>query len=646
MMRIFTAIVLLLASGFAHATVELPLIFSDGMVLQRDRPIPVWGTADARSRVRIEFDGHRAEAVADRHGRWRLVLPAHAAGGPYRMQIVGVDASRELRDILVGDVWLASGQSNMEWPLSRAANAATEIARATDPTIRHFRIPHAWSGQPRWQLEGGSWIASSPETAGDFSAVAHLFARDIRAVAGVPIGIIDSSWGGSRIEAWMDAEALDIDPAQVARDAERMRAEEEAALSETRRRLAFWKAMPADDTGWQAEHLDERDWVSVSVPMLWEQAGWTGLDGVAWYRTAFELSDAQAKHGIRLSMGRVDDSDRTWVNGVLVGGMREQWNTPRRYEVPAAVLHAGRNVLAVRVEDGGGGGGIHGAPEELCLTTVDLACLPLQRAWRFRVADAKFSSIDGKQWKPTLLYNRMIAPLRDFPLRGVLWYQGESNADTREDAWRYRQQFAAMIRQWRGQWRDPELPFLWAQLANFGSGRDTPMDSPWALLRESQSMALALPYTAQAVTIDIGNPRDIHPTNKQDVAHRLALAARRIAYGQTQTHAAPVFERVEFVGDQARVRFDHGHALAVRNGGNRVGGFVLAGADRRFHPAQATLVDGIVVVRSPQVAEPHAVRYGWRDNPDDADLVGTDLVGTDLVGRGQLPVAPFRSDVW
>lgn len=640
-MRIFIAIVLLLACGFAHAAVELPLIFSDGMVLQRDRPIPVWGTADARSRVRIEFDGHRAEAVADKSGRWRLILPAHAAGGPYRMRIVGAGVSRELRDILVGDVWLASGQSNMEWPLSRAADAATEIARANDPTIRHFKIPHAWSGRPQWQLEGGSWVASSPDTAGNFSAVAHLFAREIRAIAGVPVGIIDSSWGGSRIEAWMDAETLGIDPTQVARNAERMRADEAKASRETRRRLARWRTMPADDAGWQAEDYDDREWATIPVPMLWEQAGWAGLDGIAWYRIAFQLSDAQAKHGVRLSMGRVDDSDLTWVNGVAVGGMRGQWNTPRHYEIPAAVLHAGRNVLAVRVEDGGGGGGIHGAPDELCLTTFDAACLALPRAWRFRVADAKFSTRDGKQWKPTLLYNRMIAPLRDFPLRGVLWYQGESNADTREDALRYRQHFIAMIRQWRGQWRAPELPFLWTQLANYGTGRDTPAESPWALLRESQSAALTLPYTAQVVTIDIGDPRDIHPANKQTVAHRLALAARRIAYGQPQLHAAPAFDRVEFVGDQARVRFDHGHALAVRDGGNRIGGFVLAGADRRFHSAQATLVDGIVVVRSPQVAEPHAVRYGWRDNPDDADLVGVDIAD-----RGQLPVAPFRSDVW
>lgn len=635
-MKEFWAGCLLFACGFAHASTELPLFFSDGMVLQRDRPIPVWGMTDAGSRVRVEFDGDTSEAVADNDGRWRLMLPPHAAGGPYRMRIVGAGASRELHDILIGDVWLASGQSNMEWTLSRTANAANEIARATDPEIRHFKIPHTWSGQRQWQLEGGSWVASSPDTAGEFSAVAHLFAREIRAATGVPIGIIDSSWGGSRIEAWMDAQTLGIDPAQVARDAERMRTEEESALSETRRRLAFWKTMPADDAGWQAEHLDERDWVSISVPMLWEQAGWTGLDGVAWYRTTFELSEAQAKRGVRLSLGRIDDSDDTWVNGVAVGAMRNQWNTPRTYEVPARALHAGRNSLAVRVIDGGGGGGIHGAPEEVCLQNDDHACSPLPDEWKFRVAQTVFSTVDGKQHKPTLLYNRMIAPLRDIPLRGVIWYQGESNADTPEDALRYRQQFVAMIRQWRGQWKSPQLPFLWVQLANFASGRDTPAQSPWALLRESQSAALTVPFTAQAVTIDIGTPHDIHPTNKQDVAHRLALAARHLAYAESLVSSPPVFQRVEFRGNEAHVRFDRGAALMVRGGGDRVGGFALAGADRVFHPAQARIEGDRVVIRSAEVPKPDAVRYGWRDNPEDADLIG----------REGLPVSPFRSDAW
>ncbi len=636
-MKRFMAISLLLfACGLAHAAVELPLIFSDGMVLQRDRPIPVWGMADAGSRVRVEFDGKTVEAMADHSGRWRLTLPPHAAGGPHRMRIVGAGTARELSDILVGEVWLASGQSNMEWTLSQTANATTEIRNATDARIRHFKIPHAWSGQRQWQLHSGSWVASSPETAGDFSAVAHLFAREIHAATGVPIGIIDSSWGGSRIEAWTDAETLGIDPMQVARDAARMREEEEVALSGTRRRFARWNTLPAEDTGWQAEHLDERDWVPIPVPMLWEQAGWTGLDGVAWYRTSFELGDAEAKRGIRLSLGRIDDSDDTWVNGAAVGAMRNQWNTPRIYEVPARALHAGRNTLAVRVIDVGGGGGIHGAPEEVCVQSDGRGCVPLAREWQFRVADAVFSAVDGKQRAPTLLYNRMIAPLGDIPLRGVIWYQGESNADTPQDALRYRQQFVAMIRQWRGQWASPELPFLWVQLANFRSGFDTPTQSPWALLRESQSAALALPYTAQVTTIDIGTPGDIHPTNKQDVAHRLALAARHVAYGESLLYSPPVFKGVHFAGNEAHVRFDRGAVLSVRGGGDRAGGFALAGADRVFHPAQANIQGDMVVVSSPQVAEPHAVRYGWRDNPEDADLLGEE----------HLPVSPFRSDAW
>ncbi len=628
----------LLAACAAQA-VELPRIFADGMVLQRDRAIPVWGQANPGARVTVEFAGHSVAATADGQGAWRVELPAQKAGGPYVMRIDDGSAPRMLGDVLVGDVWLASGQSNMEWPLSQAADAQAEIARATDPMIRHFKVPKSWSGQPEKQLAGGEWLASSPQVAGDFSAVAHLFARELRKRdRNVPVGIVDSTWGGSRIEAWMDAQALGLDAQQVEARSRELREADERALAQTQRNLARW-TLPADDAGWQAADADESQWVPIKAPALWESVGWNGVDGVAWYRGTFTLSAAEAKAGVVLGVGRIDDSDVTWVNGVQVGETRMQYNLPRRYQVPVGALRAGVNHVAVRVSDFGGGGGIHGDASELFVQPRGGAARPLDGAWKFRVASATtVALIDDKNQHPTLLYNRMIHPLQPYPLRGVIWYQGESNAGTVQDATRYREQFQALIRQWRTQWNAPQLPFLWVQLANFGSGADRVdalgnVESPWAVLRESQSAALALPAAAQAVAIDIGDSGDIHPLNKQDVARRLALGARHV-FGETLVYSGPTYKAMKVEGNRAVLSFDlHGSALAVRGGGAVVQGFEIAGADGRFHPAQARIAGATVVVQGDAVSKPTAVRYAWRDDPKQANLVN----------REGLPASPFRA---
>jgi sialate O-acetylesterase len=631
-----------LTAAAVHA-VELPRVFSDGMVLQRGQPIVVWGRADAGAWIEVALDGDRARATSGADGAWRVELPARDAGGPYAMRIDDGSAPRELRDVLVGDVWLASGQSNMEWPIAQSADAQAEAARATDPLIRHFKIPRSWAGEPQWQLAGGEWVASSPEVAGEFSAVAHFFARELRRSTGVPIGIVDSTWGGSRIEAWMDAAALGVAPEAVAEVARQAREAEERALRETRRRLARWPAGHADDSGWHAAQLDTSDWVEITVPGLWESAGWVGLDGVAWYRTTFTLDAAEAQAGVVLGVGRIDDSDIAWVNGHRVGETLQQYNLPREYAVPPAALRAGVNNVAVRVTDTGGGGGIHGAAEELFVQPVNGRRRTLDGAWKFRFSEAVVAPVDDNRNQfGTLLYNAMVHPLQPYGLRGVIWYQGESNAYTAEDAMHYRSQFPALIQQWRAQWHSPELPFLWVQLAGFGTGADVVVDgvvqaSPWSVLRESQSATLSLPATAQVVTIDIGDAADIHPRNKQDVGKRLALAARRVAHGESLAHAGPVFAGSAFDGGAAVVAFDvGGGSLVVRGGGDAVQGFVLAGADRVFHAADAVLDGDHVVVRSPRVATPVAVRYAWSDNPEDANLVND----------AGLPASPLRSDDW
>jgi sialate O-acetylesterase len=633
--------VLLLVSPCAQAKVELPLLFSDGAVLQRDQPLPVWGWASPGAKIEVQFDGRNATATAGKDGAWRVELPSHKAGGPYTLRVRGEGEDLVVQDVLVGDVWLASGQSNMEWPVSQSKDAQQEIARANDPLIRHFKVPKSWSEKPETRLSGGVWKAASPQTVGEFSAVGYYFARDLRASTGVPIGIINSTWGGSRIEAWMDGQTLGIETATLAKRMREVRAAEDRDLGATQSKLARWGKLPADDSGWQHAELDDSAWVDIAVPTLWEPAGWLGLDGVAWYRTEFQLTAEQARQGVRVSFGRVDDSDQAWVNGIAVGGITREYNTPRQYDVPAKILRAGRNVLAVKVVDDGGGGGIHGDAEELHVQLADGTRLPLAREWKFRVAQAHLDASDGKNGIETLLYNRMIHPVQSYPLRGVIWYQGEANAGDLADAYRYREQFPELIKQWRRQWNAPQLPFLWVQLVNFDTGQDVVADgrteSPWAMVRESQSRALALPATAQAVGIDIGEAKDLHPPNKQTVGHRLALAARHVAYGETLVYSGPVYRSASFEDGRARLTFDLGSsALAVRGDGNEVHGFEIAGADRKFHPARATIDGDAVIVSSDAVAKPTAVRYGWRDNPEDADLIN----------REGLPASPFRTDAW
>lgn len=646
MKRMLSAMVVACACALAplHAdAVELPRVFGDGMVLQREQPIPVWGRSPAGARVTVTFDGNVATTRADRNGDWRVDLPASVAGGPRVLRIDDGTGSRVLEDVYVGDVWLASGQSNMEWSIANSADAEAEIAAATDPLIRHFKVSRSWAGEPQWQLVGGEWVASSPDTAGNFSAVAHYMARELRKSTGVPIGIIDSTWGGSRIEPWMDAETLGLDAEASAESLRAAREADERALAETRRRLSAWPAGVADDSGWEAPGFDASDWVSIPVPGIWESSGWIGMDGVAWYRATFTLDAAEADGGVLLGVGRIDDSDVTYVNGHRVGETTLQYNLPREYAVPPAALRAGENVIAVRVTDSGGGGGIHGAAAELFVQPAGGERRAIDGAWTFRVADAQVSAADdGKNQFATLLYNAMIHPLQPVGIRGVIWYQGESNAFSVEEAQRYRTLFPALINQWRAQWDAPQLPFLWVQLASFGTGVDVLADgvaqvSPWSVLRESQSAALSLPATAQVVTIDIGDAADIHPANKQDVGKRLALAARRVAHGESVSWHGPRFTAAGFINGEARIAFDIGSAaLAVRGGGDLIRGFVLAGDDHVFHVAEARIVDGRVVVRSDAVPSPVAVRYAWSDTPADADLVND----------AGLPASPFRSDDW
>lgn len=626
----------------AVASVRLPRLFADGMVVQRDTRIRVWGWAAPGAAVTVTLAGNNARGRADASGNWNVSLPAMSAGGPHGLSVESNGTRLQVRDLLVGDVWVVSGQSNMEWTVSASNNAARDIAAANDPRIRHFKVPNSWAEAPADDVVDGSWTAADPQHVGTFSAVAYFFARELRKAVDVPIGLVNASWSGSNIETWMSREAHGLSDRAWAAI---VRHERERTVAIRDSLVARLGELPAADRGlvngralWADPELDDSQWASIPVPALWESAGYPGMDGVAWYRLAFTLSDLEASFVPLLMLGPIDDTDITWVNGVEVG-RTNGYATPRRYPIPPRTLREGRNVVAVRVADGGGGGGIYGNASAIQLNLGGIT-RPLAGTWKFTVGEVSLRP-EGQHVNkiPTVLYNRMVHPLQRFPIKGVLWYQGESNANNVAQATAYRALFEKLITSWRGEWvGQHDFPFIWVQLPNFNPADSVPPPlSAWATQRESMTAALALPHTGHAVTYDIGDPNDIHPRNKQDVGARLALVARKVAYRQPVVASGPTYRRHTVRDGRVWVQFANvGGGLVARDANGKVGGFAIAGADHRLVWAEARIDGDRVVVWSDRVLSPVAVRYAWADNPSTANLYN----------REGLPAAPFRTDKW
>ncbi|HYD53068.1 MAG TPA: sialate O-acetylesterase [Gemmatimonadaceae bacterium] len=642
---VLSALVALDAGAQSTAPLRLASHLTDGVVLQRGVAMPVWGWGAPGARVVVALDGRSAQATADAAGRWSLALPAAAAGGPHILTVTSGGRELAVRDVLVGDVWVASGQSNMEWPLSMAATGREDVAVANDSLLRELKVPIAWAPRPQDTLPTSRWSPADPQHAGAMSAVGYHFARALRQSQRVPIGIVNASWGGSAIETWMSARSQGLTPAAV----EQTIAAEQRRLDSTIAALRGRLGITAErDPGladgralWADPALDDASWLTIRVPGLWETQGYEGMDGVAWYRTAFTLTAAEAAQGARLVLGAIDDDDVTWVNGVEVG-RTSGYNRAREYAVPASALRAGRNVLAIRVADYAGGGGLYAAADSVYLA-VGGARRALAGEWRFRVGELSARS-DGQRTNklPAITYNAMIHPLLGMPIRGVIWYQGESNADDEREARAYRAQFASMIEGWRAAWaRGPRrpTPFLWVQLPNFmrADAEPTATGGAWAIHREAMSAALRLPATGQAVTLDLGDPEDIHPRRKREVGQRLALVAQKVAYGDSVLASGPSLRAHRVERSNVVLEFDHvGGGLVARGGEGRLGGFAIAGADGRFVWADARIEGSRVIVSSPRVPTPVAVRYAWANNASTANLFN----------REGLPAAPFRTDRW
>jgi sialate O-acetylesterase len=621
------------------APLRLVTLLSDGMVVQRDAPIVVRGQGTAGRDVVVIMEGDTASATIGTDGWFGAELPARAAGGPFAVRVESGDESVTVDNVLIGDVWVASGQSNMEWPLWGAEGGQAAIEAADDSLLRHFDIPHGWSWEPQPDVPGGAWATANPDDVGTFTAVGYFFARELRAAVDVPIGIINTTWGGSAIAPWIARESLGLEGELWDSILGAEQGAADRIRAELRERLG---TLPEVDSGlvdgyavWADPGLDDSSWAMLEVPGRWEELGYAGFDGVAWYRTSFELTAEEAAAGITLGLATIDDDDITWVNGTEVG-RTNGYNIEREYGVPAAALRAGTNTLVIRVSDGGGYGGIIGDPD-LAFIDAGGARRSIAGSWRFRVGLVEIGT-DGQRINkiPAVLYNSMLHALQPFPIRGVIWYQGESNANNDEQAAAYAEPFQTMIRSWREQWRDSgEFPFLWVQLPNFGApDTEPPATGAWAIMRESQSAALTLANTGQAIAIDIGDPGDIHPRNKLDVGRRLALVALAVAYGRDVVHSGPTYRSHTIDGGRISLEFDNTDGGLVSRSGSNVSGFAIAGADERFVWANARIEGDRVAVWNDAVPQPVAVRYAWSNSP----------VNPALHNGHDLPAAPFRTD--
>ena len=644
----FLAFVTLLACAASLAApLKLASPFGDHMVLQRGMPVPVWGTADPGAVITVEFDNQTKSATAGADGEWRVTLDPLTTSATPRDFIVHAASknseieNQKLTDVLVGEVWICGGQSNMERQLGLRSgqkpiiNWESTAASANNPLIRQLYIRQTRAVTPQDSVEA-TWSVCTPENVVDFTAVGYFFARKLEASIGVPIGIIHSSWGGTIVEAWTSREGLKDFP-EFNQSLDLLSATA-GHLDEAKRlfneRLEAW--YQANDPGskegasWNTPGLDTSGWETMNVPVLWEDAGHPGFDGVAWFRHGFEVPADWNGRDLELHLGAIDDIDTTWVNGTEVG-TTSWYTTPRVYKVPATLLKPTGNVIAIRVLDTGGGGGLWDPKLPLSIGPADGSGqrTSLNGAWLVKFStplDPKNrppADVNQSPNVPTVLYNAMIAPLIPYAIRGVTFYQGESNADRPVQ---YRTLFPAMIADWRKRWGEGDFPFLYVQIAPF---RGNPPE-----IREAQFIALKnTKNTAMAVTIDIGDPDDIHPANKGPVGARLALAARALAYSDSIEYSGPIYETMRPDGPNAVLSFSHIGGGLVAPGGT-LEGFTIAGADGVFHPADARIDGDAVVVSSPDVRSPSAVRYGWAN-----------VARGNLFNRAGLPASPFRTDV-
>lgn len=644
----------LIAIGEAWADVRLPKLISDDMVLQRDAPIKVWGWADPGEELTIEFHDQRISTKTKADGRWLVQVGPFSAGGPFDMAIAGRN-KLVLRNVLIGDVWVASGQSNMYFPLMAEGqgfrgvdNVGGEITAADFPDVRLFKVDFRTRAKPADDFANEGWTTATPQTVKSFSAVAFLFGRNLHQRYHVPIGLIEASVGGTLAEAWMSDAGLREFPSfqQKLRELagfdditgeESGRRYVELSSDWDKRNGSVDRGRVEDRAIWAAKDFDDSAWPSVDEPQSRPLDLLRGYGGTVWFRKRIQIPAEFAGRCLYIHIGDVIDEDVAYFNGERLGETKGRGRA-REYLVPGTLVKAGENSITIRAT-GDEWTGLYGDPQQcyfqigafhgslagswVCQPGPDLSSRPQPSAYAKVAADPNTA---------TVLFNGMIAPLVSYRVRGVIWYQGESNALAGR-AREYRTLFPALIRNWRNLW-GYDFPFLFVQLAGFGPNLAESADCPWAELREAQNLALTIPKTGMATAVDLGEMWDIHPTNKQEVARRLTLVAERMVYGENVLDSGPTYETSRVDGSQIRIKFSNmGSGFRIEGQYGYINGFQVAGPDLKYSWAQAKQEGDEIVVFSDSVQHPVAVRYDWANTPDG-----------NLYNKEGLPAVPFRTD--
>lgn len=610
------------------------------MVLQRDTKLKLWGWASAGEKVAVKFQNKTYRTTTPSNGKWTISLPPQKAGGPYTMQLTGSNQIT-LNNVLVGDVWVCAGQSNMVHQMSlHSERYAQDIATANNPQIRHFWISTMTDlQQAHDDLPTGYWKSANPQDVLQFSAVAYFFAKKIYDKYGVPIGLINASVGGTPIEAWTSEEGLKEFPALLTTI---QKNKDTAYVNGTNRAARAWSnslPRPHDKglqgTPWYSMDYTPKNWRTITVPGYWEDQGVRNLDGIVWYRKEITVPASMTGKAARMALGRIIDADVVYVNGQQVGTTGYQY-PQRRYTLPTGLLKAGENLVVVKVTNNSGKGGF--VPDKPYYVAAGSDTLDLKGDWQYKVGAAfeppkNFVAGVSEANQPTSLYNAMLAPATSHTIKGILWYQGESNI---RNAAEYEKLLPALISDWRSKWQQGNLPFLFVQLPNYDDVQYLPTESPWAVLREGFRQTLSVPATGMAVTIDVGEWNDIHPDRKKEVGERLALAALKVAYGEKNVvYSGPSLQSGTADGNKIMLSFSNTGSGLTTADGEALSSFAVAGADKKFVWANATIEGNKVIVWSDAVPAPRHVRYAWADNPDNPNLYN----------KEGLPASPFQAEI-
>lgn len=631
---------LMVYNGAVYAQIKLPPLTRDSMVLQRDIPVPVWGTASPGEKISVIVAGKRYKTVAGTDGKWQVRLNPLKAGGPITMELKGSNTIL-LKDILVGDVWFCSGQSNMVHQMElHSVTYARDIEEAGYPAIRQYWIPTLTNLlEPQRDLPPGNWKPATAKEVRQFSAVAFFFARELYERYRVPIGIINASVGGTPAEAWVSEAGLkDFDSLQRVisqnKDTGYVNQRNRAAAAAPRRYTTPDAGM-LDAIKWYDATYVPKGWRTIHVPGYWEDQGVRDLDGIVWYRKEIRVPAGMAGKPARLFLGRIVDADEVYINGKRVGNTTYMY-PQRRYTIPEGLLVAGNNTLVVRVTNNAGKGGF--VPDKPYYFFSGKDTVDLMGTWLYKVGAVSEPAKQGSvlpginaQNQPTALYNAMVSPVIPYAIKGVLWYQGESNTGR---AASYTAIMQALISDWRSRFQQPALPFLYVQLPGFMDYNYLPSQSQWAQLREAQLQTLQVPHTAMAVAIDLGEWNDIHPDNKKEVGLRLALGARKMVYGENIVASGPLFQSATKKGNTIVVQFSATGAGLTTSDGELPGELAIAGADKKFVWASARIENNTLIVWNDAISDPMYVRYAWADNP----------VHANLCNKEGLPASPFRTD--